>query len=148
MNHGTDCKIVEVFTYAAGTTGTSVGATVDMEDFDSVEFVVGLGTLSSSNTTILQAHDGAAANGSDHAQMTDVNGNNILLPTSVQATDSGKILRLDVVRPQKRYVTPVLVLAAGNGVVAYGVAILYNAKAQPVAQDTSVSQAAVFVAGS
>lgn len=122
---------------AAGTSAVN-GSTVDMTGFDSVLFIAAIGTLTATQVTSLKAQGGAASNGSDAADITGAN-------TSAMADgDSNKLLVLDVVRPQFRYVRPVVVRGTANAVVDGCVAIQYNiAGRSPLqTQDTTVSQIA------
>jgi hypothetical protein len=135
LNFGTDHKIVVVSPgVAAGTTNITPGG-VDTAGYDSVLFLAVFGTLSAGAVTSLKAQ-ASNDNGNTDA-WSDIAGSNTPVP---QATGSNKAASLDVYRPIKRYVQPVVLRGTGNAVLQVLVAVLYNAAhiSEPVVADASV----------
>ena len=118
----------------AAVTGTHVdmGGTVG---FDSVMFIFVLGTVSAGSVMVAKAQEGNNSGDSDQA---DIAG------TSVSVTDSGgassnKIAAIvDVVKPQKRFVRPVITPGTANAEIDMIIALQYNARSRPTVQDASV----------
>jgi hypothetical protein len=123
-------KVTRVMNAQAVATTNVNGSILDMEGFESVEFILSAGTITDGNLSI-KAQDGAAANLSDAA---DVAGT----LTTLQNTDDNKAAVLDIVRPPKRYIRPVVVRGGATGAVIDGViAIQYAARNKPVANDAT-----------
>ena len=124
---------------AAGVTAIN-GTHVDMEGWDSVVFICLMGTLTAGQATSLKAQNGAAVNDSDQADITGA------VTANALDGDSNKALVLEVYRPQKRYVRPVVNRATQNGVVDGVFAIQYQGdKLPPSALDATVSQLLTFL---
>lgn len=119
---------------AAGTSAIN-GTHVDMEGWDSVVFICLMGTLTATQVTSLKAQNGSQSNDSDQADITGA-----VTPNAADA-DSNKALVLEVYRPQKRYVRPVVNRGTANAVIDGVVAIQYQGdKLPPAALDTTISQ--------
>lgn len=112
---------------AAGTT-VQTGSTLDMQGWDGVMFVALFGTLTATQVTALKAQGGAAANGSDAADLAGT------LTGPMADADSNKALVLDVCRPTQRYITPVINRATANAVIDGLIAIQYRGRKGPSAQ--------------
>src|SRR5262249_54775259 len=120
---------------AVGTTSLN-GSAIDMTGFDSVRFVLILGTVTDGTPQIKAQEDSASGMGS--AQ--DLQG------TLVTPGASNKLLILDVHRPLKQFVRCVVVRGGATGSIVGGVvAELYNAKNRPVSADTTVASQEVWV---
>lgn len=104
---------------AAGTTAVN-GAHVDMQGFDGVLFIMGVGTLTAGQVTALKAQGGAAVNDSDQADLVGA------VSPNLADADSNKLVFLDVYCPQQRYVRPVVLRATANAVIDFVIAILYQ----------------------
>lgn len=122
---------------AAGTSVITPSTGVDMQGFDGVLFIASLGTLTAGQVTSLGAGD-SLTNGSFVAISGIVTGN-------MADGDSNKCLVLDVYRPQKRFITPILNRATQNAVIDGVVAIQYAGKKGPTVQDSTVSKSAFFI---
>lgn len=84
---------------------TTNGSSVDMSGWDGVLFVLALGATD--GTTDMKAQDSA-----DDSTFADITGASI---TQVAGTGDDKLYLLDVWRPSKRYVRPVVTTGAGAG---------------------------------
>jgi hypothetical protein len=104
---------------AAGVTAIN-GTHVDMQGFDGVLFIMGVGALTAGQVTALKAQGGAAVNDSDQADLVGAVSPNLADP------DSNKLVFLDVYCPQQRYVRPVVLRATQNAVIDFVIAILYQ----------------------
>lgn len=116
--------------------GTSVqnGTAVDMQGWDGVVFILAVGTLTATAVTALKGQQGNASDGSDGAD---------LLGTSVPLADtaSNKLAVLDIYRPQKRYVRPVVSRGTANAVIDSVIAIRYRGRKAPITLDSTVAAA-------
>ena len=125
---------------AAGATDVTDCKVIDMQNFEGVRFIVGLGTLTSGAVTsinVLQAD--AKASGTALTAGADLAG------TKVAAVDTGdnKVYIVDVYRPTKRYVQLLIKRATQNAVVDLAIAEKYGARVLPVTQDADVGASEV-----
>jgi hypothetical protein len=117
--------------------GTSVqnGTGVDMAadgGYDGVLFVLLVGTLTATQVTALKAQqssDDAATDAYDDLAGT--------LTGPFADADSNKMIALDVFRPAKRYVRPVVNRATANAVLDGVVAIQYRGRKVPSIHDVT-----------
>lgn len=120
---------------AAGSTDITNLAGVDTFGYQGVMFLVQLGTLTATQVTSLRAqysNDDAATDA-----YADIEGSST---GNAADADGGKLLVLDIARPKKRWVKPIIKRATANAVVTSVIAILYNPSAEPVAASSSVSR--------
>jgi hypothetical protein len=123
-------KVTRVMTSQAVGTASVNGNILDMEGFEGVEFILQAGAITDGNLSI-KTQDGAAANLSDAADMAGT-------LVTLQNTDDNKAAVLDIVRPVKRYIRPVVVRGGATGAVIDSViAIQYAARNKPVANDAA-----------
>ncbi|HEY2361196.1 MAG TPA: hypothetical protein VGK36_08780 [Candidatus Angelobacter sp.] len=123
---------------AVGTTNVN-GSIIDMQGFESVEFIACAGTITDGNFSI-KLQDGADPALADAA---DVAGTLV----TAQNTDDNKALVLDISNPVKRYCRVVAVRGGATGAVIDGIiAIQYGARVAPVANDaTTVANAETWI---
>lgn len=114
------------------------GATIDTAGCESVRFLAVLGDVTDGSVLTLKAQSGSQSNGSD---ATDITGCATTAFTAGASNADGKIISLDVVKPTKRYVTPVLTRTTANAVVAAIVAELYGYRKAPPAGGDVISEA-------
>jgi hypothetical protein len=111
---------------------------VDMAGFEGVMFIGIVGTVTGSGTVEIHAQqssdDGVADAFSDIVDMT---------ATADSSTDSDKLLVLDIVQPQKRYVRVAMTRATANSVIGGVAAIQYGAKS--MAASTATAQLATAI---
>lgn len=123
---------------AAGTSVQTL-ASVDTLGYDGYRFMVLLGTLSSGQVTTAAMNESA-----DNATWTAVTG--ATTAGAVTASDAGKLLILEVFKPQMRYIQPIINRATGNAVIIAAWIELYIPNFQPtiaiplVLPDTNISQ--------
>ncbi len=149
-----DAKCVKIQNGAAAAQTLVTSSTIDTTGYDSVLLIADLAAVTDGCVLQLTAQDGAAANGSDAANITAPAGPFAAAGATVQtvavtaATSSNKALLLDVQKPLKRYLTATLSRTTQNAVVNSIWAILYNAAVKPVAaQDTSILASSEFECG-
>jgi hypothetical protein len=118
---------------AAGTTAIE-GGSVDMLGFDGVLFLAAVGTLTATQVTALKAQQ-SSDDGSTDA-FSDIAGS---ASAALADTDDNKLVVLDIFRPTKRYVRPVVTRGTANAVVDGVIAILYRAEKTPVLKHTTVA---------
>lgn len=127
---------------AAGSTAQN-GSAVDMAadgGYDGVMFILAVGTLSSSQATSLKAQQ-SDDNGNDD-DFSDLAGSKT--PTMAD-DDDNQLVVLDVFRPSKRYVRPVVNRASANAVIDGVIAIQYRGRNRPSIHDAATVQAAKVV---
>lgn len=134
--YSTSYKVVRVVNAtAAGTTDIN-GTAVDMDGFDSVEFVALYGALTATQVTSLKA-ESSDSSSTGFAAITGA------ATTALADGDGNKAQRLEVYKPQKRYVRCVVDRGTANAVVDGVVAILHGPAIKPVTQDATVVSAVV-----
>lgn len=131
MNLTSNIKVTRVMNAQAAGTSVVNGSVIDMQGFDGVLFVAAVGALTATQVTSLKAQDGAASNLSD---ASDLLGS---LTGPLADADGNKVLTLDVYRPLKRYIRPVLNRATANAVIDGIVAIQYCGDKMPTVQDAT-----------
>jgi hypothetical protein len=115
---------------AAGTSAIN-GDIADMAGFDGVRAVLVMGAITATAVTSLKWQQGDA---SDLSDAEDVAGTGI----TIADDDDDKVFISDIVRPEKRYVRPVVSRGTANAVVASCVVEKYMAKELPVTQHADV----------
>ncbi len=135
MNPSKDFKVTRVQNAAAAGTTNLDGTTLDMQGYDGVMFIYGVGTLTATQATKLKAGGGAASNGSDKA---DLAGTGTPQGANFADGDGTKLAVLEVFRPVHRYVTPTLVRGTANAVVDFGIAIQFKGSKTPVVNGSTV----------
>lgn len=139
MNFLQNCKITRVVNAtAAGTTNIN-GSVLDMQGFEGVTFILMVGTLTATQVTGMKAQEGAASNLSDAADLAGT-------ATGPFADgDSNKSLALEIYKPMKRYIRPVVTRGTANAVVDGVIAIQWSARVKPPTQDSNVVASKVVV---
>lgn len=127
---------------AAGSTDSN-GTAVDMGvdgGYDGVMFIALLGTLTASQVTALHAQQSSDNGSAD--DFTDIEGSEV---GPMADGDSNKMLVLDVYRPTKQYVRPVVDRATANAVIDGVIAIQYRGRKLPTSQAASVAASLALV---
>lgn len=126
MNLIKNAKLSMPVLYNTETSSTS--AVVDMTGFESVCFVLQMGTSGSTNT-VMHIESGSSSGGGD---MVDLTG------TQIISTSTGRsAVASDLIKPPYRYVRPVVVATSES---AYSVlAIQYGARVLPITQSTDIT---------
>ena len=137
MNELKNVKITRLLNAVAAGTTEQAGSVLDMEGYEGVMFIASFGTLTATQVTSLNARAGDASDGSDATtSAADLAGSKV---GPLADGDSNKGLVLDVYRPQKRYIRPVIVRGTANAVIDGVWAIQYSARLGPTTQPTSVA---------
>lgn len=114
-------------------TGTVSGAILDMAGYRGVRFIAKFDDVDNGAVLTLQAQQGAANSAS---AMATLSGNATYTAAAADADD--KLLILDVVAPDDRYVRPQVVIGSANGTLACIISEQYGANDLPITQDSSV----------
>ena len=121
---------------AASTTNITSSSEVDMKGYDSCLFILTLGTMVNlSKLTFRIKHgdtSGSLANSDAVVEVTS------------DGTDNTQVM-IEVVKPQKRYLEPILTIADQDAVVDSIVAIQYNARDRATSLDSKVIGNSVFL---
>jgi hypothetical protein len=117
---------------AAGTTAIN-GTAVDTQGYSGVRFIVVAGALTATQVTSLKAQQSDDDGATD--AYSDLEGS---LTGPFADADAGKALVLEIHRPQKRYVRPVINRATANAAIACVICELFNASHVPADQDATV----------
>lgn len=131
MNISRSCKVTRVLNAVAAGTTEQLGSVIDMQNFDTVLFLVAFGAIVAGAATSIKAQQGTLADGSD---MADLAGSSV----TVADTDDNKVAMLEVVRPQERYVRVAVERATQNATIDGALAIQGDPRTSPVTQPTSV----------
>lgn len=129
MNLSSQVKITRVANAAAAGTSAVNGSAIDMQGYDGVLFIAAVGTLTATQTTSLKAQEGDTS--SPTADLAGSGSGNLA------DGDSNKCIVLDIYRPLKRYMRPVLVRGVANAVVDGIWAIQYCGDKAPTVQDAT-----------
>jgi hypothetical protein len=128
MNLAKSTKVTRVLIATALGTASVNGSVIDMQDFEGVVFTAQLGAITD-GTPSLKAQEGTLPDGSD---MTDLAGSN----TPLAITDDEKCAVLEVYRPVKRYLRPVVVRGGATGsVIDSVIALQHSARVLPTTND-------------
>lgn len=124
-----DFKIVPgLGTVAAGQTDQTTIA-VDTTGYEGCIFLAYMGAITGGAATSLQAAQCATSGGS----YNDLAGSSVVIAD----TDDNKVAALDIYRPSKPFLKATVKRATQNSVINGVIAILYNTRKYPVAQDTT-----------
>lgn len=138
-----DIKIMEVEApVTAGSTIDNNSDIIDMQGYDGVIFVTPITDSVDTGVATLTIEENSA---NSDTGMTTITGASASATSAANDDLNGKLLYVDVYRPQERYVQAVLTSATAN--IAYGntIAILYKGTKMPVTDDTSVADSTKVV---
>lgn len=135
-NLSKNVKVTKMIDYqAAGTGDTITSGYVDMTGFESVMFICSLGAIAAGGSATLKAQqDTDPAFGT----VADLAGTGV---ANSADTDDNKLLILEIVKPQERYVRPAVVRAVGNVTIESVVAIQSGASYVPTTHDSTTVEA-------
>jgi hypothetical protein len=117
---------------AAGTTVQN-GSSVDMSNAETVTFVAAFGAITTNAVTGLKAQQSDDDGSAD--DFDDLEGT----LTEIDDGDGNKVLVLEVVRPTKKHVRPVVVRGTANAVIDGVIAVVTHTRVAPVTQGSTVS---------
>jgi hypothetical protein len=124
---------------AAGTT-TINGSSVDTQGYDGVAFIALFGALTATQVTSLKAQQSSDDGSTDSYDDLAGSGSGNLADG-----DGNKVLVLEVFKPAKRYVRPVILRGTANAAVDGVIALLFRAEKTPVPTGTTVAKTPVQV---
>lgn len=129
--------VVTTSVEAAAVAGTTdlTSDTVDTAGYDGCRFIALVGALSANQVTELKITQSDDDGSSD--AYSDVAGTKA--GPMVTATDGGKLLITDILRPQKRYLRAVFLRETGNAVLDRVIVELYRGRNLPVTQSSSIA---------
>jgi hypothetical protein len=133
MNHGIETKDSAILNSQAAGTGTNTSSTLDMQGFEGVKVLVKFGTVVDGASLTLKVQQGDQSDGSD---MSELAADNPVIP--VAASHSEVMFRLDLHRPEKRYVRAQVIIATQNAEIDSVTAEQYGARKLPVTQLATV----------
>jgi len=123
----------------AGTT-VQAGTGLSMEGYSGILFITAVGALTANQVTALKAQqsdDDAVAD-----DYSDIEGS---ASEALEDTDGNKMLVLDIWKPKKLYVKPVVSRATANAVIDGVIAIRYSARSRPTTLGSSVKELVTLV---
>jgi len=139
MNLSQNVKFTRVMDAVAAGKAANSGDILDMSGFEGVVFVCALGAVTDDSVVTMKAQqDDVNASGG----MADLTGATVTLTGS---TDSNQCLLLDLYRPTKRYVRPVVTTATENAAIDGVIAIQYGARYLPVTQSDGIDDSTLSV---
>jgi hypothetical protein len=133
MNLGKNINIVRVMNDVAAGTTVQNSTHVDMQGWDGVLFIVGIGALTAGQVTNAKLQGGNAVNDSDQADLSTP-----LASAALADGNSNISILLDLYRPQERYIRCVVNRATQNAVIDGVWAIQYQGEKIPPALDASI----------
>ena len=129
MNLSKNSKVVVISNSVAAGTADVDASSVDMQNYESVMFIVQFGTITATAVTSINAKQS-----SDDSSFADLAGTSI----AVADTDDDLAFVLDIVKPLDRYVKPYIVRGTANAVVESITAILYGPRKMPITLDATI----------
>jgi hypothetical protein len=129
-----ESKITRVLNaVAAGTTNQNT-LSVDMQNWDSVEFCALFGALTANQVTKVKAQQSSDDGSAD--DFSDIEGS---ATSALADTDTNKVARCEVARSGKRYVRGVVLRGTANAVIDGVIAIQRRARQVPISQSSTVA---------
>lgn len=125
-------KVVVASGVTSTGTSTVTGDTIDCAGFDEVQIEALIETATDGSVITLKAYQGDQSGGGDAALITGATA------AATASSLSKKMLIVDVIRPKKRYITPVLTRATQAATVSGIIVRLKKYKDGIVTQSTSV----------
>jgi len=130
MNLSKNAKTVVISNaVAAGTSDLATLNSVDMQNYESVMFVIQFGAIVAGAATSVKTQQSA-----DDSSFADLEGTS----QTVLDTDDNKAFVIDIVKPLDRYVRPVVLRATQNSTIESITAVLYGARKMPITNDATI----------
>ena len=129
MNLSKNSKVVVISNTVAAGTSDIDASSVDMQNYESVMFIVQFGAIVAGAVTSVNAKQS-----SDDSSFADLAGTAV----AVADDDDNKAFVLDIVKPGDRYVKPYIVRGTQNATIESITAILYGARKMPITLDTTI----------
>ena len=135
-----DVAIDRVLAAVAAGQAASAGDILDMAGYEGVMFIAMLGDVTDTSVITLQAQQNDA---NQAGGMATLAGSATFTAGAADADDD--MLAIDVYRPTKRYVRPLLTSATANAVKNGVIAIRYGGRNKPVVQGVTVLDSATLI---
>lgn len=132
-------KITRVAASASAAQTDVNGSILDMAGFDGVLFIALTGDVTDTSALALKAEQNTLNQAGGMAELVGS-----AAFTAGATSADGKALVLDVFAPRERYIRAVLERGTANAVVDGIIAIQYQARSKPTAQDASVIASALI----
>lgn len=129
MNLSKNSKVVVISNAVAAGTSDIDASSVDMQNYESVMFIVQFGAITATAVTSVKARQS-----SDDATFADLEGT----AQTVADDDDNLAFIIDVVKPGDRYVKPYVDRGTANAVVESITAILYGPRKMPITLDATI----------
>ena len=137
MNLSKNSKAVVISNaVAAGTSDLTSLGSVDMQNYESVMFIIQFGAIVSGAATSVKAQQSA-----DDSSFADLEGTS----QTVLDTEDSTAFIIDINKALDRYVRPVILRATQNSTVESVTAILYGPRKMPITLDVSISGSELHV---
>lgn len=124
-------KVIRVSDAVAAGQTTIDSAVVDTAGAESVEFLVGWGAIVGGGVQSIKAQQGQVANLSDAADLAGTS-------QTVADTDDNKVSRMEIIRPQERYLRCRVLRGTANSSIDFILAIVRYPRVKPIVQDATV----------
>lgn len=132
MDLNQNTKVTRVMNAVAAGTTDQNGSSVDMQGFENVTFIASLGTLTATQVTSLKAQQSSDDGDADaFSDLEDTDSGDLA------DDDDDQCIVLTIVKPQKRYVRPVLLRGTANAVIDGIIAIQSGPAKKPTTHDSS-----------
>ena len=130
MNLSKNAKAVVISNaVAAGITDLTSLSSVDMQNYESVMFIIQFGVITAGAATSVKCQQSA-----DDSSFADLEGTS----QTVGDTDDSKAFIVDIVKPLDRYVRPVVSRATQTSAIESITAILYGPREMPITIDATI----------
>jgi hypothetical protein len=133
LNFLKDCKITRVMNAVAAGTSEQKSSVLDMAGFDSVCFILALGTVTDASVVTATIYENTASSTSSPAPVTSG-----VVATLTASTDSNHLLVTEVIQPVKEFVFLDITRVTQNAAIDSVIAIQFNAKNKPVTQPATL----------
>lgn len=127
-------KISRILNAVAAGTSVQTSSAIDMQGFDGVLIVAGVGALTATQVTSLKAQQSSDDGSTD--SYGDLEGT---LVGPLADGDGNKLLVLDIYKPEKRYLKALVNRATANAVIDFVIAIQYHRGDVPMTHASSVA---------
>lgn len=130
MEISKETKVTRVLDAIAAGTSDQNGTVIDMQNFDSVAFIVMFGAIVAGAVTSIKAQQGTQVGGGDMAD---------LLGTAITVADSDdtSMAILEIKRPRERYVRVVVDRGTQNATIDGAIAIQSGPRVKPTTHDAT-----------
>lgn len=130
-----NCEIKQVLGYYAAGTTKRTSDIIDMQGYDGVCFVAGLGTIIENGTLDVFVEQNIENSANGMARLATTTAHTV---SAANAALTKSAIIVDVYKPRERYLQCNITPATQNAVILGIVAILYKAHARPVTPGATI----------